>query len=110
MYWLPHLERGAIHNPGMCLDWELNQQPFALWDDTQPTEPHQSGKDFFNLINTLPLSPRGKSFVPQVPKTLPCAWCHNGLWALSDGSASPAHEHIPTGSEACKIRVLELTC
>ena len=28
------------HNPGMCPDQELNPQPFALW---QPTEPHWSG-------------------------------------------------------------------
>ena len=31
-------------NPGMCPNWELNQRPFALWDDAQPTEPHQSGQ------------------------------------------------------------------
>ena len=30
------------HNPGMCPDWELNRRPLALWDNTQPTEPHQS--------------------------------------------------------------------
>ena len=29
-------------NPGMCPGWELNQQPFALQDDAQPTEPHWS--------------------------------------------------------------------
>ena len=28
---------------GICPDGELNQQPFCLWDDAQPTEPHQSG-------------------------------------------------------------------
>ena len=27
-------------NPGMCPYWESNCQPFTLWDDTQPTEPH----------------------------------------------------------------------
>ena len=31
------------YDPGICPDRELNQQPFSLWDDTQPTEPHQSG-------------------------------------------------------------------
>ena len=31
------------YNPGMCPDWELNWRPFGLQDDTQPTEPHQSG-------------------------------------------------------------------
>ena len=27
-------------NPGMHSNWELNQQPFFLWDYAQPTEPH----------------------------------------------------------------------
>ena len=30
-------------NPGMCPDWELNQQPFGLQTSTQSTEPHQPG-------------------------------------------------------------------
>ena len=30
-------------NPWMCPDWESNQQPFTLWNDAQPREPHQSG-------------------------------------------------------------------
>ena len=34
-------------NPGMCPDWELNQQPFGLQDSTQSTEPHQSGQNAF---------------------------------------------------------------
>ena len=38
------------HNPGMCPDWESNQWPFGLWDDTQPTEPHQSGLNFNYLL------------------------------------------------------------
>ena len=29
------------HNPGMCLDWELNWQPFSLQVGAQFTEPHQ---------------------------------------------------------------------
>ena len=28
-------------NPGTCPAWESNRRPFALWEDTQPTEPHQ---------------------------------------------------------------------
>ena len=35
--------RDLACNPGMCPDQELNQQPFSLQDDAQPTEPHQSG-------------------------------------------------------------------
>ena len=34
-------------NQGMCPDWESNQQPFNLPDDTQPAELHQSGPSFF---------------------------------------------------------------
>ena len=30
-------------NPGMCPDWELNQQLFGLQISTQSTEPHQLG-------------------------------------------------------------------
>ena len=30
-------------NPGMCCDWELNRQPFALQAHAQSTEPHQPG-------------------------------------------------------------------
>ena len=38
-----HPDEGQTQNSGMCPDWESNQQPFSLRDDTQPTEPHQSG-------------------------------------------------------------------
>ena len=31
------------HNPGMCPDWESNQQPFDSQASTQSTEPHQPG-------------------------------------------------------------------
>ena len=30
-------------NPGMCPDWESNQQPFDLQAGAQSTEPHQPG-------------------------------------------------------------------
>ena len=32
-------------DPGMCPDWELNQQPFRLQAGTQSTEPHQPGQN-----------------------------------------------------------------
>ena len=32
------------HNPGMCPEWELNQQPFLWFAGTQSTEPHQAGR------------------------------------------------------------------
>ena len=39
--WLPTGD--LAHNPGMCPDWEMNQQPFCLQAGTQSTEPHQPG-------------------------------------------------------------------
>ena len=44
------------HNPAMCPDWESNWQPFALWDNAQPSEAHQPGQlwDFLcEVINLL---------------------------------------------------------
>ena len=35
-----------VSSPGMCPDWESNQQPSHLRKNVQPTEPHQSGSDF----------------------------------------------------------------
>ena len=34
------------HNPGMCLDWESNQQPFGSQASAQSTEPHQPGLSY----------------------------------------------------------------
>ena len=55
--WLPlihALTGGQTCNPGTCPDWALNQRPFALREDTQPTEPHWSGLEFFNMgIDTI---------------------------------------------------------
>ena len=30
-------------NPGICSDWELNQQPFGPQADTESTEPYHPG-------------------------------------------------------------------
>ena len=43
-----HPDRDQAQNPGMCPDWELNQRPFGLCDDAQPTKPPQAG-----LINKI---------------------------------------------------------
>ena len=37
------------HNPGMCPDWELNQQPSGSQAGTQSTEPHQPGLNLFSF-------------------------------------------------------------
>ena len=36
-------------NPGMCLDWESNQQPFGSQAGTQSTELHQPGPMLYFL-------------------------------------------------------------
>ena len=33
---------GLVYNPGMCPDWETNQQPLSSKAGTQSTEPHQA--------------------------------------------------------------------
>ena len=41
--WLPLLcvqTRDQTSNLGMCPNYESNPQPFGLWDDTEPIEPH----------------------------------------------------------------------
>ena len=43
-------------NPGMCPDWELNQQPFGLHHGAQSTEPHQPGHIVFFYFNILGLN------------------------------------------------------
>ena len=42
-------------NPGMCPDWESNQQPFGLQAGAHSTEPHQPGLylTYFTLHNAL---------------------------------------------------------
>ena len=46
--WLPltHPQLGDLaHNPGMCPDWESNQQPFSSQAGTQSIKPHQPGEE-----------------------------------------------------------------
>ena len=39
------------HNPGMCPDWESNQQSFILQAGAQSTEPHQPGQKYVSSKN-----------------------------------------------------------
>ena len=41
------------HNPGMCPDWELNQQPFGSQASTQSSEPYQPGLEKFFILKHL---------------------------------------------------------
>ena len=36
-------------NPGLCPDWESNQQPFGLQAGAQSTEPHQPGQHVIKI-------------------------------------------------------------
>ena len=36
-------------NPGVCPDWELNQQPFGSQASAQSNELHQPGLIFYNV-------------------------------------------------------------
>ena len=38
------------HNPGMCPDWESNQQPFGSQASAKSTEPHQPGHSIMDYI------------------------------------------------------------
>ena len=40
------------HNPGMCPDGELNQQPFGSQAGTQSTELYQPGLNFSFTMNS----------------------------------------------------------
>ena len=41
------------NNPGMCPDWELNQQPFGSQASTQSTEPHQPEPAIVNITRMV---------------------------------------------------------
>ena len=44
---LAHAPTGdQTHNPGLCPDWKLNWQPFALQDDAPPAEADWSGNNY----------------------------------------------------------------
>ena len=38
------------HNPGMCPNWESNQQPSGSQASTRSTEPHQPGHPFLEYV------------------------------------------------------------
>ena len=43
LYLVRDLTRDLAYSSGMCPGQELNQQPFALQDNAQPTELYQAG-------------------------------------------------------------------
>ena len=46
--------RDLACNPDMCLNEESNQQPFGLWDNVQPSGPHQSGLKALLIFQAVP--------------------------------------------------------
>ena len=63
--WLPlaHAPAGGqTHSPGMCPDPELNRPPFGSQDNTQPTEPHQSGL-YHHLVSEFPVNKHLDCFI-----------------------------------------------
>ena len=65
-----------FHNPGMCLDWELNLHPFDLQSGAQSTELHQPGLSFSKIFLTelplfffLPLLLLSSLYEPPTPIT-----------------------------------------
>ena len=48
--------KDLAHNTGMCLEWELNWQPFDLQACTQSTEVHKPGFCVFDNIYELTFS------------------------------------------------------
>ena len=75
-------------NPGMCPDWESNQQPFGSQAGTQSTELHQPGLPFSPLIPPTPQQSPHCSPCPRVlfpfcsipPSHLPLTSCHPALY------------------------------
>ena len=65
--------RDLTQNPGVCPDWESNQQPFALLYDAQPTKPHQSGLlgNYFNEIKLMSTQKPADGCLWQLSSQLP---------------------------------------
>ena len=64
--WLSWVPNGDLaRNPGMCPDWESNQQPLASQASTQCIEPHQPGlkSKFFNVTCAI-IYPPSECYLP----------------------------------------------
>ena len=80
-------------NPGLCLDWELNRQPFGSQAGAQPTEPHQPGPGPFSQPKPRPYFAEPKArldFLQQQPRgTSPRSPVPQISWRRSDGLPLP---------------------
>ena len=79
--WLPLTcasTRAWTHNPSMCPDQESNQQqPFTLWDNTQPTEPHWSGLPHLLVMSLLCQGRQNHTFLlSSIFPIYSSTWCN----------------------------------
>ena len=74
-------------NPGMCHDWESNQQPCGLQASAQSTEPHQPGQDkHFKLF--LCNSSHLRAFIYYLLHTLLRILCNTSFNSLHNPMVS----------------------
>ena len=72
------------HNPGMCPDWESNQQPFGSQAGTQSTELHQPGLfSFFKKNVSVDLRERKKHWFIRLFMHSSVASCMCPDWGLN---------------------------
>ena len=69
------LAHAPTSNPGVCPDQETDQQPSALWDDTQPTELRWSGLGSICLSEVQSLCPSPAENPPCLPSSLAAPVC-----------------------------------
>ena len=73
-------------NPGMCSDWELNEQPLGLQAGTQSTEPHQPGLEFSSLLVRLQ--------------------CSDGQYCAGNTKAGYAKQYIQCGHQIHVLKIM----
>ena len=74
---LSHPRQNLAHNPGMCPDWELNQQPFGSQASAQSTEPHQPRQPCL-LIISKKWGKNQKRYWPGL--AINSQHCLSGMW------------------------------
>ena len=84
-YWGPEL----AHNPGMCPDWELNQQLLSSQACTQSTELPQPGQLSLLFKETLPNSGEGNSSSKKMSNFMSLHCCRGYIQASNSVLSDP---------------------
>ena len=89
-------------NLGMCLDWELNPQPFGLWDDasTNWATPARAGGHFLNKLMCLRLW--------KIPSQAPF-WCLSVVWGRWGGGSGEDEISPIVWLGHCRLSLILLT-